>query len=77
MSEENNSSFEAETKKTANEFKESWNQVTTNRGTIKKVLAGVLGIFFGHIGIHKFILGYNKEGFIQILLTLLLVVSLE
>ena len=68
MSEENNSSFEAETKKTANEFKESWNQVTTT-GENKKVLAGVLGIFFGHIGIHKFILGYNKEGFIQILLT--------
>ena len=56
MSEENNSSFEAETKKTANEFKESWNQVTTTREN-KKVLAGVLGIFFGHIGIHKFILG--------------------
>ena len=68
MSEENNSSFEAETKKTANEFKESWNQVTTTREN-KKVLAGVLGIFFGNIGIHKFILGYNKEGFIQILLT--------
>lgn len=68
MSEKNNSSFEAETKKTANEFKESWNQVTTTREN-KKVLAGVLGIFFGHIGIHKFILGYNKEGFIQILLT--------
>ena len=68
MSEENNSSFEAETKKTANEFKESWNQVTTTREN-KKVLAGVLGIFFGHIGIHKFILGYNKEGFTQILLT--------
>ena len=70
MSEENNSSFEAETKKTANEFKESWNQVTTTREN-KKVLAGVLGIFFGHIGIHKFILGYNKEGFIQILLTVI------
>ena len=54
MSEENNNSFEAETKKTANEFKESWNQ-TTNNGDNKKILAGVLGIFFGHIGIHKFI----------------------
>jgi len=31
MSIENNNSFEAETKKTANEFKESWNQTTNNR----------------------------------------------
>ena len=70
MSEENNNTFESETKKTANEFKESWNQ-TTNNGDNKKILAGVLGIFFGQIGIHKFILGYNKEGFIQILLTMI------
>ena len=70
MSEENNNTFESKTKKTANEFKESWNQTTNNRGN-KKILAGVLGIFFGHIGIHKFILGYNKEGFIQILLTII------
>tara|TARA_B100001059_G_C17560997_1_gene440075 strand:- start:333 stop:653 length:321 start_codon:yes stop_codon:yes gene_type:complete len=68
MSEENKSSFEAETKKATYEFKENWNKATTTREN-KKVLVGVLGIFFGHIGIHKFILGYNKEGVIQILLT--------
>ena len=70
MSEENNNSFEAETKKTANEFKESWNQ-TTNNGDNKKILAGVLGILFGSFGVHKFVLGYNKEGFIQILISFL------
>ncbi|SHL30646.1 TM2 domain-containing protein [Flavobacterium saccharophilum] len=37
----------------------------------KKVLAGVLAIVLGYLGIHKFILGYTKEGVIQILLTLL------
>lgn len=37
----------------------------------KKVLAGVLAIVVGYLGIHKFILGYTKEGIIQILLTLL------
>ena len=68
MSEENNSSFEQEAKKTANEFKESWNQVT-NDGENKKLLAGILAILFGGFGIHKFVLGYTKEGIIQIVLT--------
>lgn len=35
----------------------------------KRVLAGVLGIVLGELGIHKFILGYTKEGLLQILLT--------
>ena len=35
----------------------------------KRVLAGVLGIVLGELGIHKFILGYTKEGVLQILLT--------
>ena len=70
MSEENKNSFEAETKKTVNEFNESWNQ-TSNNGDNKKILAGVLGILFGSFGVHKFVLGYNKEGFIQILISFL------
>lgn len=32
----------------------------------KRIIAGVLGIIFGNIGIHKFILGYTQEGLIQI-----------
>lgn len=35
----------------------------------KKVIAGVLGILLGAWGIHKFYLGYTKEGIIQIVLT--------
>ena len=35
----------------------------------KKVLAGWLAILLGSIGVHKFILGYTKEGVIQIVLT--------
>ena len=38
-------------------------------GAEKKILAGILGILFGGLGIHKFILGYTKEGIIQIVLT--------
>lgn len=50
-------------KETANEFKEGWNQATKSDEN-KKLLAGLLAIFVGGFGIHKFILGYNKEGFI-------------
>ena len=39
-------------------------------GAEKKVLAGILGLVLGSLGIHKFILGYTKEGIIQIVLTL-------
>jgi len=70
MSDENNNSFEQEAKKAANEFKESWNQTTSN-GENKKLLAGLLAILVGGLGIHKFILGYTKEGVIQILLNIL------
>lgn len=40
-------------------------------GAEKKVTAGVLGILLGALGIHKFILGYNTEGIILLLATLL------
>ena len=35
----------------------------------KKGLAGVLAIMLGSFGIHKFILGYTKEGVLQILMS--------
>lgn len=35
----------------------------------KRVVAGVLAILFGSLGIHKFVLGYTKEGLIQILIS--------
>lgn len=37
----------------------------------KKILAGVLGILFTGLGIHKFVLGYNKEGIILLIATIL------
>ncbi|MFT7899180.1 TM2 domain-containing protein [Tenacibaculum ascidiaceicola] len=37
----------------------------------KRVIAGVLGILLGSLGIHKFVLGYTKEGVIMLLLTVL------
>ena len=35
----------------------------------KKIPAGLCGIFLGGFGVHKFILGYSKEGLIQIFIT--------
>ena len=74
MSEENNENlgdelkdkaneFKEEAKSTAGEFKEGWNEATKS-GENKKLLAGLLALFVGYLGIHKFILGYNKEGII-------------
>jgi TM2 domain-containing membrane protein YozV len=38
-------------------------------GAEKKLPAGILGILIGGLGIHKFYLGYTKEGIIQIILS--------
>ena len=68
MSDENKNNLENEVKDSANEFKEGWNQATAG-GENKKMIAGILGILLGGFGIHKFVLGYTKEGIIQIVIT--------
>lgn len=35
----------------------------------KKVIAGVLGILFGGLGVHRFILGDTKGGLIRLVIT--------
>ncbi|MFT3990993.1 MAG: NINE protein [Luteolibacter sp.] len=37
----------------------------------KKLVAGLLGILLGGFGVHKFYLGYTKEGLIMLLVSLL------
>lgn len=37
-------------------------------GSEKRVVAGILAILLGGLGVHKFYLGYTKEGIITILL---------
>ena len=44
-----------------------WNK----EGADKKIIAGILGIVAGAFGIHKFILGYQKEGLTMLLVSLL------
>ena len=55
--------FADEAKKTANEFSDGLNKAVGG-GENKKILAGILAIILGSLGVHKFILGYQKEGFI-------------
>ena len=43
----------------------------TSNDASKKVAAGVCGILLGALGVHKFVLGYTKEGLIMLLVTLL------
>jgi TM2 domain-containing membrane protein YozV len=62
--------FGKQAKQTANEFKEDWNQAT-NSSENKKLICGILAIVIGWTGIHKFLLGYTKEGILQIVLSLL------
>ena len=39
-------------------------------GAEKKMPAAILGILLGGLGIHKFYLGYQKEGIIQLVVTI-------
>ena len=50
-------------KETAREFSENAKE-TFQSTENKKILAGILAIVLGSLGVHKFILGYQKEGFI-------------
>ena len=36
----------------------------------KKLAAGLLAIFFGSFGVHKFVLGYNNAGIIMLVVSL-------
>ncbi len=50
-------------KETAKEFAEEAKEILNSQDN-KKMLAGILAILLGSLGVHKFILGYQKEGFI-------------
>jgi TM2 domain-containing membrane protein YozV len=65
--------FAGEAKEKASEFadeaKEAFDKVT---GSNKKVIAGVTAILLGGFGIHKFVLGYMKEGIILLAITIVI-----
>ena len=60
--------FGNEAKKTASEFADG---LKGAGGDNKKILAGILAIIVGSLGIHKFVLGYQKEGVILLVVTII------
>ena len=43
-------------------------EVNSGYKSEKKLIAGLLGIFLGYLGIHKFYLGYTKAGVIRLII---------
>ncbi|WP_106794806.1 TM2 domain-containing protein [Aquimarina sp. Aq78] len=62
--------FASDAKEAASDFAEEAKEFVNSTDN-KKVLAGILAIFLGWLGVHKFILGYQKEGFILLGITLI------
>ena len=50
---------------------EHWNNPQKPPVDNKKIAAGILAILLGPLGIHKFILGYTKEGIIWLVISVL------
>jgi TM2 domain-containing membrane protein YozV len=48
---------------------EKGNVVPKSSEESKRVLAGILAILLGSLGVHKFVLGYTKEGIIQLIIS--------
>lgn len=60
----------------SNPKQESWNQPFQEARPQytqdnKRILTGVLAILLGHLGVHKFVLGYNNEGFLILIATVI------
>lgn len=45
---------------------ENGNVIPKNNEESKRILAGVLGILLGALGVHKFVLGYTTQGIIML-----------
>ncbi|MBD0779554.1 NINE protein [Maribacter sp. ANRC-HE7] len=65
------SDFTEDAKETAKEFTDSAKEAFSGAGgENKKILVGILAIILGSLGVHKFLLGYQKEGFILLGVTI-------
>ncbi len=68
--EENAKQASDEVNSSAKEFSDGAKGALNNQEN-KKVLVGILAIVLGGLGVHKFLLGYNKEGIILASITLI------
>ncbi len=65
--------FKKEAKETLNDLKDGANNFideaseTMANQKSKRILVGVIAIILGALGIHKFVLGYTKEGLIMLI----------
>ena len=50
---------------------ENWNNPQSYPEDNKKLAAGLLAIILGPLGIHKFLLGYTRQGIIWLFLSLI------
>lgn len=55
--------------KPQNSRHEAWNNPPQRPVESKRVIAGILALFFGALGVHKFVLGYEREGGLLLVLT--------
>ena len=49
---------------------ESGNVIHQNNEESKRIIAGILGILLGSLGVHKFVLGYTTQGIIMLAITI-------
>jgi TM2 domain-containing membrane protein YozV len=52
-------------------FDENGNVIPNTNEESKRIIAGILGILLGALGIHKFVLGYTTQGVILLAITVL------
>jgi TM2 domain-containing membrane protein YozV len=50
---------------------EAWNNPQPVQQENKKIVAGVLAILLGGLGVHKFVLGYTQEGIIMLIVSII------
>lgn len=60
-----------ETKTTTETTNNTQTQKQTVPGAKNKIVAGLLGVFFGGFGVHNFYLGYTGKAVAQLLITIL------
>jgi TM2 domain-containing membrane protein YozV len=49
---------------------ENGNVVQKNNQESKRILAGILAILLGALGVHKFVLGYTTQGIVMLVITI-------
>jgi len=49
---------------------EKGNVIPKSSEESKRIIAGILALLLGSLGVHKFVLGYTQEGIIQLILSI-------